>query len=198
MVQYVFSCIKSYNLQQFILCLFITFSRIATDKSNVLQFLSVILLLHVSNSHVAPSSECIHVTFLHCLKNHTTPQYQVFNNLFPNQCIIHSFLQLPLNLGFILVWNNNYCNVYVFRLLIWMYMLTVVVIGDRRLLISIKRLKWMVSDSGVTLQAMSLVLLCLWLTLLVFECCIQETIHARKTDIFELQRPHSSPLMSAL
>ncbi|CAI8617804.1 unnamed protein product [Vicia faba] len=51
------------------------------DKSNVLQFLSVIILLflHVSNSHAASSSDSIYVTFLQCLKNHTTSQDQVSN-----------------------------------------------------------------------------------------------------------------------
>ncbi|KAL5054654.1 hypothetical protein RYX36_035336 [Vicia faba] len=51
------------------------------DKSNFLQFLSVIILLflHVSNSLAASSSDSIYVTFLQCLKNHTTSQDQVSN-----------------------------------------------------------------------------------------------------------------------
>ncbi|KAI5385754.1 hypothetical protein KIW84_072381 [Lathyrus oleraceus] len=51
------------------------------DKSKLLQFLSVIiiLVLYVSNSHAASSSESIYVTFVQCLKSHTTPQDQVSN-----------------------------------------------------------------------------------------------------------------------
>jgi len=53
------------------------------DKSNSVPFLSAFIILlflvHVSNSHAAPSSESIYVTFLQCLKNHTTQLNQVSN-----------------------------------------------------------------------------------------------------------------------
>ncbi|XP_058731336.1 berberine bridge enzyme-like 21 [Vicia villosa] len=60
---------------------FTSIFRIAMDKSKLLPFLSVIiiLVLHVSNSHAASSSESIYETFLQCLKSHTTPQDQVSN-----------------------------------------------------------------------------------------------------------------------
>ncbi|CAK8578130.1 unnamed protein product [Lathyrus sativus] len=51
------------------------------DKSKLLQFFSVIILLvlHVSNSQAASSSESIYVTFVQCLKSHTTPQDEISN-----------------------------------------------------------------------------------------------------------------------
>ncbi|XP_004504723.1 berberine bridge enzyme-like 21 [Cicer arietinum] len=53
------------------------------DKSNPLPFLSVMIILlllpHVSNSQAAPSRDSIFVTFLQCLKSHTTQPDQVSN-----------------------------------------------------------------------------------------------------------------------
>ncbi|CAK8578131.1 unnamed protein product [Lathyrus sativus] len=54
------------------------------DESKLLQFFSVIILLvlHVSNSHAAPSNESTYVTFVQCLKSRTIPQDQVSNIVF--------------------------------------------------------------------------------------------------------------------
>ncbi|KAK7260393.1 hypothetical protein RIF29_26397 [Crotalaria pallida] len=53
------------------------------EKSNPLQFLSlIVLLLHVSNSQLTPSRDSLYSTFLQCLESHTNPPHQVSNILY--------------------------------------------------------------------------------------------------------------------